>query len=79
MHYLIHFSSLVAKIHPRYIHVLSSARATASVRQAIDPWSSVFASLFAHMPSLCLSFTDGDEAFCLQGGGGRGGEVLCVV
>lgn len=33
--------------------------------------SSVFASLSAHMPSLCLSFTGGDEAFCT--GGGTGG------
>lgn len=40
--------------------------------------SSVFARLYAHMPSLCLSFTGGDKAFCPGGGGGGEVEVLVL-
>lgn len=42
----------------------------------------MFASLSAHMPSLCLSFTGGDQALCPGGcgcAGGGGVEVLCMV
>lgn len=48
---------------------------TTSVWPAIDPCSSIFASLWAHMPSLCLSCTEGDQALCP---GGTRGSGVCV-
>lgn len=71
------YSFRLLEIHPWNICGLSWARTTASVWPAIDLWSSVFARLSAHMPSLCLSFTGGDKAFCPGGGGWLKSSAWC--
>lgn len=57
---------------PHYIHGWAEPEQLPLVWPVIDLWSSIFTSLWVHMPSLCLSFADRDEAFC-PGGGGLGG------